>query len=245
MDLGLVVVVTGFLGARLAHVLYEEPSYYAEHPVEVFAVWQGGLVFYGGMLSALGAAWLFCRRRNLEFWQWADLIAPIAALTYAIGRLGCFFNGCCFGRACDYPWGIEFLSHAELGLSVVPRHPTQLYAVVWESCLMLGLLAWERTQKKSRLARVNDQNDTQTGSALGRAPVLRRPFSGQVFLGWLIGHSVGRAVMELFRDDDRGAFWFGLSISTWISAALFGFALWNWVKLQPRPSPSLDSQLRP
>ncbi len=119
-DLALVIMIFGFIGGRLFHVVYEEPSYYIRFPLQIFQFWNGGYVYFGGMLSALIASRVFLNRKGEKFLRWADFMAPVLSLIYALGRLSCLFEGCCYGKACDLPWSINGL------------HPTQLYMVIAE-----------------------------------------------------------------------------------------------------------------
>jgi phosphatidylglycerol:prolipoprotein diacylglycerol transferase len=113
-------VVTGFIGARLFYVV-QHPEEFQGNPLEVFAIWQGGLIFYGGLAGGVFALWIYAAKQKLSFLKLMDFIFPYGALVHAFGRLGCFLNGCCYGRACDWPWAVQFpgLDH--------PVHPTQLY----------------------------------------------------------------------------------------------------------------------
>ena len=119
-DLALVIMISGFIGGRLFHVIYEEPRYYLRFPLQIFQFWNGGYVYFGGMLSALFASRLFLNRKGEKFLRWADFMAPVLSLIYALGRLACLFEGCCYGKACNLPWSINGL------------HPTQLYMVLAE-----------------------------------------------------------------------------------------------------------------
>lgn len=119
-DLALVIMVFGFLGGRLFHVVYEEPRYYMKFPLQIFQFWNGGYVYFGGMLSALIASRFFLNSRGEKFLTWADFMAPVLSLMYGLGRLACFFEGCCYGKTCSLPWAINGL------------HPTQLYMVIAE-----------------------------------------------------------------------------------------------------------------
>lgn len=194
IDFTLVTLACGFLGARLLHVFYEEPAYYIVAPFRILEVWNGGFVYLGGLLgAALGAAF-FCDWKREPFWLWADLAAPPAALAYALGRIGCFLNGCCYGHECLLPWAVS--------LNGVPRHPTQIYATLWELSVVAMLLLMERR--------------------------LKNP--GALFGLWLILHAFGRIILEQFRGDPRGPAILSLSISTWISIGLLigGLILmWN------------------
>jgi len=129
LDLTLVVMISGFLGARLFHVFYEMPSYYLEYPYAVFYIWQGGFVFYGGALASAVAAIIYCRLKKLSFFSWADFAAPVVSFGYGAGRLACYLNGCCYGRVC-----------AADGT----RYPTQLMAFGFEMLIVIALLELEK-----------------------------------------------------------------------------------------------------
>jgi len=98
-DLVFVVVLSGFLGARLFYVI-QEWYWYRSHLLEIFQIWEGGLVYYGGMIASFLAFFLYCRSSRLPFLASVDFVMPFIALTHAFGRVGCFLNGCCYGR-----WG--------------------------------------------------------------------------------------------------------------------------------------------
>ena len=132
MDLFFVVTLSGADGARLLHVLFEEPQYYIDNPWRVFAVLQGGFVYYGGLIFGFFAAWLYLLWKKQSFAHWLDFFTPVVSLSYATGRIACFLTGCCYGKLCDLPWAIA------------GRHPTQLYAVILELLLFCGLLKLER-----------------------------------------------------------------------------------------------------
>jgi phosphatidylglycerol:prolipoprotein diacylglycerol transferase len=134
LDLSFMVLVWGFLGARLFYVV-QNFSYYAAKPFKFFAVWEGGLIFYGGAISAFLGLWLMARKKKWPFWKTLDFLAPYGALTHAFGRIGCFMNGCCFGKACDLPWAVRF---PEIPYAV---HPTQLYEAFYDILLFAFLIA--------------------------------------------------------------------------------------------------------
>jgi phosphatidylglycerol:prolipoprotein diacylglycerol transferase len=138
LDIGLILMGFGFLGARLFHVFFEEPGYYRADLWRVLEIWRGGFVWYGGALLGALASVLFVHRRHLPLGVWLDVFAPVAALGYAIGRIACLITGCCYGDVCVLPSGYTF------------RHPTQSYAIVWEICA-LGVLIWiERLRVERR-----------------------------------------------------------------------------------------------
>ena len=127
------VLIWGFAGARLFYVAQNLPYYWNE-PLKVFAVWEGGLIFYGGAIAAVAGFWFLTRRQKLSFWRSLDLIIPYGVLTHAFGRIGCFLNGCCYGKACNFPWAVKFPDVAQ------PVHPTQLYEALYDLALFFFLI---------------------------------------------------------------------------------------------------------
>lgn len=123
-DLGLVLLIGGVIGARLVYVLLNLQT---ESFGDFFAVWNGGLSFHGGVAFALLFGWLFVRRAGIPFWVAVDLCAPSAAIGYAVTRIGCFLNGCCYGAPTNLPWAVRFNDH---GFITPPSHPTQIYAAL-------------------------------------------------------------------------------------------------------------------
>lgn len=142
IDLTIVCLVSGFAGARLLHIFYEEPSFYSQNPLAALKLWEGGFVFLGGLLGSFFAGLIYCLTRNEPFWFWADTATPPIALAYALGRLGCFLNGCCYGKECELPWAVSFDG-------MIYRHPTQLYATTWEMLFVILLLWLEPRFKTS------------------------------------------------------------------------------------------------
>ncbi len=123
IDLALVILLFGLIGARLNYVILNL-NYYRNHPLEMIFLNRGGLVFYGSLLLGLGAGFVYVRRNRLSFWKVSDLMSPYVALGHSIGRIGCLLNGCCWGKVVSkaYPFGLCFPGQT------LPRHPTQLYA---------------------------------------------------------------------------------------------------------------------
>lgn len=124
IDLTLVTFVSAFVGARLLHVFYEEPRFYMSNPAQVLKIWNGGFVFYGGLLGGALGIYIYCLIKRIPFLLTLDMAAAPIAFAYVLGRLACFLNGCCYGKACVLPWAIA--------LDGVHRHPTQLYASGFE-----------------------------------------------------------------------------------------------------------------
>ncbi len=135
---GLIATV---IGARIGSILSELP-YYMQNPGEIIAIWHGGVSFHGGLVGVLLFSWWYFRRHKVSFLAMADVVAPVAALTLGIGRLGNFINSEFYGTPTNLPWGVVFPGIAGA------RHPTQIY----ESLFMLALAAflWWRVGKSTK-----------------------------------------------------------------------------------------------
>ncbi len=131
-DLALLLMFSGFAGGRLMHVFYEEWPYYLSDPVQILFFWRGGFVFLGGLIACLIAGFIFTKVRKIGFREWADFFTPLFSLAHALGRIGCYLSGCCFGRACELPWASE------------GRHPTALYLLFGELAIFALLLLMEK-----------------------------------------------------------------------------------------------------
>jgi phosphatidylglycerol:prolipoprotein diacylglycerol transferase len=130
------VMLGVILGGRLGYVLFYNLPYYFYHPLEIFAVWHGGMSFHGGALGVIILGWRFCRKNNYRFYQLADPVMPLIAIGLGLGRLGNFINGELYGRVTTVPWGMVFPADP----SGMPRHPSQLYEAFLE-----GFLLWAIT----------------------------------------------------------------------------------------------------
>ncbi|MBN2494864.1 MAG: prolipoprotein diacylglyceryl transferase [Deltaproteobacteria bacterium] len=208
LDLGLLMLLVGIIGARLMHVLAEDDPlqpgrpillYYLDHPLDVFKLWNG-LAFYGGLLLALPAGLLFMRWRKMPAGKVADIAAVAIPLGLVFGRCGCFLAGCCHGVPTDLPWGVSFENPACLARPLgVPLHPTQLYSAGAAALLVVMLLVQKRCWKR---------------------------YDGQVFLSFLALYSAARFGIEFLRGDNRGMFFSGaLSASQLIALPVFAVAL--------------------
>lgn len=144
-DLIFLGVLGTILGGRLGYVLFYKPGYYLEHPLEIFAIWQGGMAFHGGFLGVLAAVAFFAWRRGVDWWRLMDFIAPCVPTGLAAGRLGNFINGELWGRPTDLPWGMVFR-----GAGSLPRHPSQLYQFALEGVLLFVLLWWYAAKPRAR-----------------------------------------------------------------------------------------------
>ena len=177
----------------------------------VFEVWRGGLVFYGGFLFAVAFGLYFARKHRMGMWKVADLCAPWIAFGLSLTRVGCFLNGCCYGKVTNVPWAVRFpigspaweaqrsahliAAHAP----ALPVHPTEIY---------LALLDWA------------------TFVVLYFVIRRRKRFDGEVFAWLLILKGVFRSFVEIWRDDDRGVFFGWLSTSQIISVPLVAFGIY-------------------
>ncbi len=136
----LLALILAILGARLAFVIIHW-DLFADQPLgNLLAFWRGGLTFHGGLILVLAALILYCFWAKIPLGKLLDLLAPSLALGYAIGRIGCFLNGCCYGYPTDLPWGIVFP-----GVDQLARHPTQLYAFFLSILVFIVLLRLKRS----------------------------------------------------------------------------------------------------
>jgi len=137
----LVTLVAAVLGARALYVV-EHVDEFRQDWGGVLALWQGGLTLYGGIVAGTVAGLLTARQAGLPMWIVADALTPSLALRTAFGRVGCFMNGCCYGRPTKLPWGVVFPpdSFASLEFGTAPVHPSQIYAAL--TGLVLFLLMW-------------------------------------------------------------------------------------------------------
>lgn len=125
-------------GGRLGYVLFYKPAQYLSQPLEILAVWEGGMSFHGGLVGVIVALWLYCRRHGLEYWRVMDFVAPLVPLGLAAGRLGNFINGELWGRPTDVPWAMVFPQAGD----GIARHPSQLYQFAGEGLALFLLLWW-------------------------------------------------------------------------------------------------------
>ena len=188
-DMAIYVLIGGLLGAKVLLLIVEWP-YYMKNPKDIWSLVQSGGVFYGGLLGALPVAFWYARRHQLDGWRTADVLAPGVAIGQALGRLGCFAAGCCYGRPTSAPWAVRFhddYAAREVGTPLdVPLHPTQLYESGAALLIFLGLL-WLSRHKR---------------------------FQGQIALTYIALYAVVRFVIEYFRGDAARGTVFGGALST-------------------------------
>jgi phosphatidylglycerol---prolipoprotein diacylglyceryl transferase len=139
-DLIFHLVVGLIVGARLGYILfyqYMNLAEYLHHPLEIIAVWHGGMSFHGGLIGTAVAGWWFSKRRGFSLWAIADRVIVAAPIGLGLGRIGNFINGELFGRPSDVPWAMVFP-----GAGPLPRHPSQLYEAFFEGLVLFLILLW-------------------------------------------------------------------------------------------------------
>jgi phosphatidylglycerol:prolipoprotein diacylglycerol transferase len=209
--------VWALIGARVLYFLTEFRSF--PSPLDALSLNMGGMVAYGGMIGGFFASWYCCRKRQIPLFQWADVAIPSVALGTAITRVGCFLNGCDYGRRTDLPWGVCFPSASlpwidqvayqelpEVASHSLPVHPTQLYESL-ASLIMFGFLMHLRR---------------------------RRLVPGFLFLTWVVAYGLIRSLIEVVRgDSDRGSVG-PFSTSQIIGLLSAGLAMWGILVLRKR-----------
>lgn len=198
------------LGGRIGYCLFYKPLYYLANPLEIFAVWQGGMSFHGGLLGVVVAMVWFARSRQRPFLQVMDFVAPCVPTGLAAGRAGNFINGELWGRLADpsLPWAMVFRGAGEL-----PRHPSQVYQFLLEGMLLFVLIwLYARTERKR----------------------------GQVAAAFVFGYGVFRFIAEYFREPDAhlGLLALGMSMGQWLCVPMVvvGALVWHWAGRQAQTS---------
>jgi phosphatidylglycerol:prolipoprotein diacylglycerol transferase len=179
-------------------------------PMRIFAVWEGGLAYFGGFVLAVPVAFWYIVRNKFPVWRFADIAAPGFALGIAVGRIGCLFNGCCFGTPTDLPWGIRFpegcAAYAQFGSASL--HPTQIYELLAQ-LVLFGVI---HTLRK------------------------RTPFPGLLFWTFIAASMVIRAANDFFRFYEHTFSVAGhpLSYNRLVEVGVFLFAIFMIFYLRRR-----------
>jgi phosphatidylglycerol:prolipoprotein diacylglycerol transferase len=218
LDLGIYIIISALIGAKLLLLITDFRTFTA-NPRELLTLARSGGVFYGGLILAVGVALGYIRKVGLPLWTTTDVFAPGIALGHVVGRFGCLFAGCCFGKPTTLPWGITFrdpFAAANVGTPLgVPLHPTQLYEAGAE-LLILGVLLW--TERKGR------------------------PFAGRTFWLYMLLYAISRYIIEIYRGDPRGVVpWLDISTSQFISLVLGPLSIIMLVYLS-RATPPVPSE---
>jgi len=212
LDLGIYIIISALVGAKLL-LLVTDWRTFASDPAELLTLARSGGVFYGGLILAVVVALWYIRRIGLPLWTTCDVFAPGIALGHIVGRLGCFFAGCCYGKPTTLPWAITFtdpFAAANVGTPLnVPLHPTQLYEAGAEALILGVLLATESRGRR---------------------------FPGRTFWLYMLLYAISRYVIEIYRGDPRGAVGI-FSTSQFISVVLAPLSIAMLVFLARRPQP--------
>ncbi|MCM8527483.1 MAG: prolipoprotein diacylglyceryl transferase [Lentisphaeraceae bacterium] len=204
-------MIGSLIGARLLYVIRNYEAEFAGNFIKIFKINEGGIVFQGGFIGGLLVAWFLCKKKNFDFITGLDIIAPCLALGHAMGRIGCFLNGCCYGGICESSLGVQFPKNSlpymdqlssgklqPLAEHSLPVHPTQLYSFAANIVICIILIAVTAKLK----------------------------IKGHLFSLYLMIYGVWRLSIEFLRDDqDRHL---GLSVAQYIAIGQFavGLALW-------------------
>ena len=212
LDLGIYIIISALVGAKLLLLVTDFRTFRA-NPADLVTLARSGGVFYGGLILAVTVALWYIRRVGLPLWTTCDVFAPGIALGHVVGRFGCFFAGCCYGKPTTLPWGITFtngFAHDNVGTPLnTALHPTQLYEAGAE-LVILGVLLF--TERKGR------------------------PFPGRTFWLYMLLYAVSRFIIEFFRGDERGTV-FMFSTSQFISLLLAPLAVAMLVYLSRAKTP--------
>lgn len=208
------VILGVVLGGRLGFVLFYQPGYYLAHPLEIPAVWQGGMSFHGGFLGVVLAAWVWAGRNGVPRLALADALAVAAPAGLMFGRIANFINAELWGRPTDMPWGVAFPGAGQDCAGVIgvcARHPSQLYEAALEGLLLGAVLLW----------------------GVWRRGWLQRP--GRVLGVFLAGYGAARFFVEFFREADAqfvtpdnpgGAVLLGMQMGQVLSLPMIALGLW-------------------
>ena len=196
------------LGGRLGYVLFYQPGYFADNPVQILELWHGGMSFHGGLIGVITALILFARHQKLPFFMVGDAVVCAVPIGLFFGRLANFVNGELFGRPSDVPWAMIFPRGGP-----EPRHPSQLYEAMLEGALLFLVLY-----------------------VLRKRGYRARP--GLIAGAFLIGYGIARIVAELFREPDaiRGYLAFGTTEGQLLSIPLILYGAWLVLRAKPLPA---------
>src|SRR5947199_5184637 len=220
LDLGIYIIISALIGAKLL-LLVTDFRVFSANPRELLTLARSGGVFYGGLILAVTVALVYIRRIGLPLWTTCDVFAPGIAVGHVVGRFGCLFAGCCYGKPTTMPWGITFtdpFAAANVGTPLNQRlHPTQLYEAGAELLILIVLLATERKG---------------------------RPYPGRTFWLYMLLYAISRFIIEFYRGDPRGSVGM-FSTSQFISLILAPLAIGMLAYLgrrEPMPEPQAKRQ---
>lgn len=196
-DLGFYVILSSILGARVFYI-FTDWERFSGNLLDMFKIWEGGLVFYGGLIAAMLTGIWFIKKNSLPALKTLDVFAPALAIGHAFGRIGCFFAGCCHGAPTNVPWAVTFTHPESLAVKGVPLHPVQLYDSAGELAIFFLLLTLRKSKR----------------------------FDGELIFTYGILYSILRFTVEFLRGDATKVMVSGiLSIAQIISIGLFFVSL--------------------
>jgi phosphatidylglycerol:prolipoprotein diacylglycerol transferase len=200
-DFAAYALLGGILGARLYFVFFSAPGYFIEHPLEIFAVWSGGIGVIGSLIGGFIVAVWFCHKKKISLLRFGDTLVPGIALGQTVGQLACLMNGDSYGRPTDLPWAITYTDPRSLAPLNIPLHPIEIYEMA--AYFLVFLLVWKTRKRYS--------------------------VDGFVFFTYLAGYGLARFVVDFFRGHPA-MFAFGMQAAqvfgvAMILASLAGFLL--------------------
>ncbi|UCD84918.1 MAG: prolipoprotein diacylglyceryl transferase [Deltaproteobacteria bacterium] len=212
-------VVFLIIGARVFFIIQHYPRYLAD-PMRILRVWKGGLVFYGGLIGGVAASVIYMRINRISVGKFVDAFTPTIPLGLFLTRIGCFLNGCCYGKVSELSWAVQYpqgsrVFNAQLDQGLIeatrelslPVHPTQLYSSLNGLMLFLIVTYWAR----------------------------RKSFDSELFWGFCLFYSIARFILEFFRGDQSQTYLFSLTVPQLVSIPLgilaIGFLAYGYRKV--------------
>ncbi len=198
-DLLTAIIIGVILGGRFGYVLFYDLGYFLTHPLEIFAVWHGGMSFHGGLLGVIAATFLFARKQKINAWRILDLLAVVAPIGLFFGRIANFINREVMGRVTDVPWAVVFNGDIQ-----TPRHPSPLYEAMTEGVLLFAIMYCLYKYTKLR------ERPGALGGIMG------------------MGYALFRMICELFRAPDSQIGFltsWGLTMGQLLSGIMFFIGL--------------------
>lgn len=205
------------LGGRLGYVLFYNLFYFIENPLEIFALWNGGMSFHGGLLGMIITTIIFCKVKKINLFMVSDMLCAIAPIGLFLGRLANFVNGELYGRVTyDVPWAIIF----PMG-GIEPRHPSQLYEALWEGLLMfiiLNFIWWKKEKYRNRYG-----------------------FTAGMFFCL---YALGRGFLEIFREPDAHLGFFAHYLTMGQILCIPMLVLGSWLIYRSKPTIQFKKMLK-
>ena len=205
-------LIAGIIGARVYYVLFSQPGYFREHPLEIVAFWHGGIGVIGSLIGVFLAVLWYCRRKGVSVLTFADTLAPGIALAQVVGQFACLANGDSYGKPTNLPWAIVYTDPRSLAPLNVPLHPIEIYEMF--AYFIVFLVVWARRKQTP---------------------------SGATLMTYLIAYGVARFVVEFFRGNPATFGWgipaaqvFSVAL---IAAGLIGLRLLKGKGREPVPIP--------